>query len=115
MHSSKVLDAHEVDIPNAESAVDTEALESFAGAGKLECPLCCLSFQSAWKALGHVCLAAATCPQQQWTPAERTVVVEGTSLDSEGCSESATDEDSMFSSSSFGCFELATLIGFYFE
>ena len=84
-------------IAGAEGEVDTQALESFAGAGELECPLCCLSFQSAWEALCHVCLAAATHPQQQWTPAERAVVFEGPALDSEDFNESAIDEASMFS------------------
>ena len=59
---------------------------------KAKCPFCCVSFDSAWDALCHVCSSAAIPPQQQWIPSTKDVSFKGHSLDSDGIGKSVLDE-----------------------
>ena len=60
-------------------------------------------WRASWSALCVACHSSqlekrsAMCAlRQQWTPAERALVFEGPAIDSEDCSETASDEASMF-------------------
>ena len=57
----------------------------------------CVAFHSSQlEKRSAMCLAAACHLQQQSIPGERALVFEGPAIDSEACSEIASDEASMF-------------------